>query len=83
MPKGTDPHNIYRPHSEDIDYHLSKGFMVRYCEEECEINEVVMFRTELDMVPNFQSTEVFLECELFFSDLSNCGGPTGWKQNWK
>jgi hypothetical protein len=20
---------------------------------------------------------------MFFSDLANCGGPTGWKSNWK
>lgn len=56
MPKGTDPHNIFRPfprQDEELECHLTKGFMIRYCEEEAEINEVVMFRTELDIVPGF------------------------------
>lgn len=54
MPKGTDPHNVFRPLAEqDEDCYITKGFMIRYCEEEAEINEVVMFRTELELEPGF------------------------------
>lgn len=56
MPKGTDPQNIYRPHplhDEELECFLTKGFLIRYCEEEAEINEVVMFRTELEMTSGF------------------------------
>jgi hypothetical protein len=57
--------------------------LIRYCEEQAEVNDVVLFRTELAVAPDFQLTDFFLEVELFFSDLENCGGPNGWKHNWK
>jgi len=42
-----------------------------------------LFRAEVDVKPGYLSAEFQLDCELYFSDLSNCGGPTGWKSNWK
>jgi hypothetical protein len=57
---------------------LSKAFLIRYCEEEVEINDLVMFRAEIDVEPEYLATEFQLECGLFFSDLSNLGGPEKW-----
>lgn len=33
------------------------------------------------MEENYLETEYFLECELFFSDVSNLGGPENWQQH--
>ena len=32
---------------------LSKAFLIRYCEEEVEVNDIVMFRAELDAEPDY------------------------------
>lgn len=60
---------------------LSKAFLIRYCEEEVEINDVAVFRAEVDVEPGYLDTEFFLETDLFFSDLSNIGGPEKWQQH--
>lgn len=60
---------------------VTKAFLIRYCEEEVELNDVVMFRAEVDVEPNYLNTEFFLESELFFSDLANMGGPDQWEQH--
>jgi len=57
---------------------LSKAFLIRYCEEEVEVNDIVLFRAELDAEPDYLLTDFFLEVDLFFSDLSNLGGPEKW-----
>ena len=55
--------------------------MIRYCEEEVEVNDVVLFRSEIDVEPDYLQTEYTLEVDLFFSDLSNLGGPEKWSQH--
>ena len=62
---------------------MSKGFLIRYCEEQAEINDVVLFRTELEIINGYLQEDFFLDVELYFSDLDNCGGPNGWKHNYK
>ena len=57
---------------------LSKAFLIRYCEEEVEVNDVVLFRAELDVEPDYLHTDFYLDVDLFFSDLSNLGGPEKW-----
>ena len=59
--------------------YVSKAFLLRYCEEEIEIGETVMFRSELDVEPDYLMTEYFLETELYFSDLVTAGGPEYWQ----
>lgn len=50
--------------------------MIRYCEEEVELNDIGHFRVELDLDESLPSqVEFFMEVELMFSDLSNQGGP--------
>lgn len=60
---------------------LSKAFLIRYCEEEVEVNDVVLFRAELDVEPDYLHRDFYLEIDLFFSDLSNLGGPEKWQQH--
>lgn len=43
----------------------------------------MLFRAEIDVEPDYLATEFLLEVELNFSDLSDLGGPTAWKQNCK
>ena len=58
---------------------VSKAFLLRYCEEEIEIGDTVMFRSELDVEPDYLMTDYFLESELYFSDLVTAGGPEYWQ----
>ena len=66
----------------------SRAFMIRYCEEEVELNDLCHFRVEIDTdcandgsslsgegQSGFNHTELVLEVELMFSDLLNHGGP--------
>jgi len=55
--------------------------LIRYCEEEVEINDIGLFRAEIDVEPEYLNTTFFMEVELFFSDLSTLGGPEKWQQN--
>ncbi len=53
----------------------TRAFMIRYCEEEVELNDIGHFRAELD-IPNESDsknggTEFYMEVELMFSDLLN------------
>jgi hypothetical protein len=61
---------------------ISKAFLIRYCEEEVEVNDIVQFRSELDVEPDYLSTEYFLEIDLYFSDLANLGGPEKWQTSY-
>ena len=55
--KGNDPHNLLQPHSlnnsDESSCFVSKGFLVRYMEETVEVNDVVLFRSELVTEANF------------------------------
>jgi len=53
----------------------SKSFMIRYYEEEIDINDIFLFRLDLQAYPDFSSHEVFLEIELVGSDISKIGKP--------
>lgn len=53
----------------------SKSFMIRYYEEEIDLNDIFLFRIELPAYPDFSSHEVFLEIDLVGSDLSKIGRP--------
>lgn len=61
--------------------------MIRYCEEEVELNDIGHFRIELDLEENTgggkggpAKVEFFMEVELMFSDLLNQGGPEKFQQ---
>ena len=58
---------------------LSRNFLIRYCEEEVEINDIGLFRAEIDVEPEYLNTVFYMDIELFFSDLSSLGGPEKWQ----
>jgi hypothetical protein len=68
------PSSIY----EDSSAFNSRAFLIRFCEEEVEINDLGLFRGELDVDADYLNTPFHLEFELFFSDLSAIGGPEKW-----
>ena len=47
------------------------------------MNDIVQFRSELDVEPDYLSTEYFLEIDLYFSDLANLGGPEKWQSTFQ
>ncbi len=51
--------------------------MIRYCEEEVELNDIGHFRIEMDVGSGDPKNhaEFYMEVELMFSDLLNQGGP--------
>lgn len=56
--------------SEEMSY-LSKTFMIRFCEETFEINEICQFRTEIDAYPTLNENNLYFECDLLFFDTVN------------
>lgn len=80
--QGADHHNLLNAQIvDDQNCFLTKAFLIRYCEEEVEVNDIVLFRAELDVEPDYLSTAFYLEIDLYFSDLSNLGGPEKWQQH--
>ena len=65
--------------ADDLTSFTSRAFLIRYCEEEVEINDIGLFRAEIDVEPEYLNTDFHMEVELFFSDLSNMGGPDKWQ----
>ena len=66
---------------DDSSTFCSRAFLIRYCEEEVEINDIALFRAELDVEPGYMDTVFYLDFELFFSDLQPLGGPDKWQNN--
>jgi hypothetical protein len=65
-----EPHRIAPPSIDDATCSFStRAFLIRYCEEEVEINDIAYFRIEID-VPDFKKASLFVETELMFSDLN-------------
>ena len=80
--KNQDHHNLIASQIIDESYSFcSKAFLIRYCEEEVEINDIGLFRAELDVEPEYLNTEFYMDVEMFFSDLHNLGGPEKWQQS--
>lgn len=55
----------------------TRSFLIRYCEEEVELNDLAQFRFELSADLMQDSTPLTLEVELMFGDLSRHGGAEG------
>jgi len=59
----------------------TRAFMIRYCEEEVELNDIGHFRVELDLEEGQPAkVEFYMEVELMFSDLLSQGGPEKFQQ---
>lgn len=80
-PTHIDHHNLLPSNiAEDQGAFTSRAFLIRYCEEEVEINDIGLFRAEIDVEPDYLNTDFYMDIELFFSDLSSMGGPDKWQQ---
>ncbi len=66
--------------AEDCSHFTTKSFLIRYCEEEVELNDVVLFRAEIDAQDDYLDREFYLDFELYFSDMSNLGGADNWSK---
>ena len=64
----------------ETDSYTTKSFLVRYCEEEVEIEETVLFRAEINVGGDYENTEFYLDFDLYFGDLASIGGAENWKQ---
>jgi hypothetical protein len=71
----TDHHNLIPAHIQEEQFTFStRSFLIRYCEEEVELNDIVQFRLEFDMEELQCSVPLFLEVDLMFADLTQHGG---------
>ena len=73
-----DHHNIFPARLDQDQFSFNtRSFMIRYQEEEVELNDMGHFRVELDLQSDgtLADTEYCLEVELMFSDLIQQGGP--------
>jgi|TARA_B110000285_G_C14893445_1_gene499664 hypothetical protein len=54
--------------------------LIRYCEEEVEINDIILFRAEIDVEQEYLNTDFYLQIELHFSNLEDIGGSDAWQE---
>lgn len=47
----------------------SRSFIIRYCEEEVNLDHIVQFRSEVDLEDNYADTPFYLEAEMYFANL--------------
>mmetsp|Transcript_110309 Transcript_110309/g.172498 ORF Transcript_110309/g.172498 Transcript_110309/m.172498 type:complete len:752 (-) Transcript_110309:227-2482(-) len=72
-PSRTDHHNLIPGHiNEESGTFSTRSFLVRYCEEEVELNDCCQFRIEVD--ESELNKPIVLEVDLMFADLSQQGG---------
>ncbi|CAG9316223.1 unnamed protein product [Blepharisma stoltei] len=65
-----DPHHVMPAgKDESTKIYYTRAFLIRYCEEEVELNDIGYFRTEIDEELNILKKEIFIDVELMFSDL--------------
>ncbi|CAI2387750.1 unnamed protein product [Moneuplotes crassus] len=52
---------------------FTRSFLIRYFDEEVEINDLCTFRAEVDAKDGFLNTEFFIEAELYYIELKSMG----------
>lgn len=57
--------------NEDLSAFCTSTMLVRYSEQEININEYCIFRTEIDVGVNYLDTQFYMDVELMFSDLKD------------
>lgn len=71
----TDHHHLIPAHIiEDQCTFSTRSFLIRYCEEEVELNDIGQFRIELGVGEGEQNAPLILEVDLMFADLTQHGG---------
>lgn len=74
-PSRTDHHNLIPAHlMEEQCTFSTHSFLIRYCEEEVELNDIAQFRIELSAAEIEQNLPLVLEIDLMFADLTQHGG---------
>ena len=69
-PKKPDYHNVVAAHILDQEHvFCSKAFIIRYSEEEVELNNIIQFRSEIDTTIDYARTPFYFEVELLYSDF--------------
>jgi len=52
---------------------FTRSFIIRYFDEEVEINDMCTFRSEIDAKTGFLETEFFVEADLYYIELKSMG----------
>jgi hypothetical protein len=52
---------------------FTRSFVIRYFDEEVEVNDICTFRSEVEVKDNFLNTEFFIEADLFYIELKSMG----------
>ena len=52
---------------------FTRSFVIRYFDEEVEVNDICTFRSEVEIKENFLNTEFFIEADLFYIELKSMG----------
>jgi len=74
-PSRPDHHHLIPAHIiEDQCTFSTRSFLIRYCEEEVELNDIGQFRIELGAEEVEQGAPLLLEVDLMFADLTQHGG---------
>lgn len=71
----TDHHHLIPAHiMEEQGTFSTRSFLIRYCEEEVELNDIAQFRIELDVDELHNNIPLVVEVDLMFADLTQHGG---------
>lgn len=74
-PPRLDHHHLIPAHAdEDQSSFSTRSFLIRYCEEEVELNDIGLFRVEVEAEHLDETPVLLLEVELMFADLTGYGG---------
>jgi len=74
-PARPDHHHLIPAHIIEDQYTFStRSFLIRYCEEEVELNDIGQFRIELTPEEVEKGASLLLEVDLMFADLTQHGG---------
>jgi hypothetical protein len=81
-PARTDHHHLIPAHIIEDQYTFStRSFLIRYCEEEVELNDIGQFRVEVGVDDADLGTFLILEVDLMFADLTQHGGADRFGEN--
>jgi hypothetical protein len=71
----TDHHHLIPAHIlEENGTFSTRSFLIRYCEEEVELNDIAQFRIEVGLEEEDLNAPFTLEVDLMFADLTQHGG---------
>jgi hypothetical protein len=66
---------LHPPRILEGSYHyVTKTFFIRFTEEECDFNELCVFRAEFDATDRIEPTFI-LEADLMYADMNKLVGP--------